>query len=113
MKIWSFFYVCNMTQLHTGVELDKLNRFKCLVQCENVISKILKKLEDFQEGDSGWALHKIISLGININKYEIGTGGATYNISPDQTLKKQACINVKNDDEKCFAWAIVSALYPL
>ncbi|CAH0547044.1 unnamed protein product [Brassicogethes aeneus] len=26
--------------------------------------------------------------------------------------KKEACINIKNNDEACFAWAVTSALYP-
>nr|CAH7768115.1 unnamed protein product [Callosobruchus chinensis] len=48
------------------------------------------------ERDSGFAVQSIISLEVNINKLEMGN----------------ACINVQNDDQACFYWSIVSALYP-
>ncbi|XP_072394634.1 uncharacterized protein [Diabrotica undecimpunctata] len=78
---------------------------------ENVKDKINNKLSEFQEKDSGFALNKIVSLEVNINRYEIGNG-SSYIKLPESIQKKQACINVKNSDQACFYWAIVSALYP-
>ncbi|CAH1101833.1 unnamed protein product [Psylliodes chrysocephalus] len=78
---------------------------------ENVYDKILNKLSEFQEKDSGYALNKVISLEVNINKFEMGNGSSFIKL-PEQILKKQACINIRNSDHACFYWAIVSALYP-
>ncbi|XP_050513837.1 uncharacterized protein LOC126889531 [Diabrotica virgifera virgifera] len=78
----------------------------------NVIDKLMAKLSEFEEKGSGWALEKIISLEVNINKYEIGNGASSFIKLPDQIRNKNACINVKNNDEACFFWSIVSALYP-
>ena len=80
----------------------------------NVRDDIFNTLSEFSESGSGWALSEIISLEVNINKYEVGNGvsSSSYIKLPEKILKKQACINVKNDDEACFAWSIVSALYP-
>nr|CAH7737610.1 unnamed protein product [Callosobruchus chinensis] len=78
---------------------------------EHVEDKISNKLSEFQERDSGFALQSIISLEVNINKLEMGNG-TSYIKLPDQILKKHACINVQNDDQACFYWSIVSALYP-
>ena len=78
---------------------------------ENVCDKLLNKLSEFQERDSGYALQRIINLEININKLEIGNG-SSYIKLPDFISKKHACINVKNNDQACFYWAIVSALFP-
>lgn len=78
---------------------------------ENIIDKILNKLEEFQEKQSGFALKSIHSLEINVNKCEVGNG-SSYIRLPNEIISKQACINVKNYDNACFAWAIVSALYP-
>lgn len=47
-----------------------------------------------------------------INKYEYRKFGGTYIELPKQIKDKKACVNVKNDDDSCFAWAVMSALYP-
>lgn len=80
---------------------------------ENVLQKLLIQLEEFAGKDSGWALQEILHLKVNINNYEPLKGGSsTYVKVPYYIAKKHATINVKNNDEFCFLWAIVSALYP-
>ncbi|CAH1115853.1 unnamed protein product [Psylliodes chrysocephalus] len=79
---------------------------------EKVIRPIMNELEEFQERDSGWALKKVINLGVNINKFTPQLG-SSYVELPPQIANKKACVNVKNDDQACFAWAITSALYPI
>ncbi|XP_050508970.1 uncharacterized protein LOC126886162 [Diabrotica virgifera virgifera] len=78
---------------------------------KKVVEPISRDLEEFQERDSGWALKAVVNLGVNINKFTPQLG-SSYIELPPQIKTKQACINVKNDDEACFAWAIISALYP-
>ncbi|XP_072375164.1 uncharacterized protein [Diabrotica undecimpunctata] len=80
---------------------------------ENHVSEPLsKKLEEFQERDSGWALKAVVNLGVNINKYTPQLG-SSYIELPPQIKRKEACVNVKNDDEACFAWSVISALNPV
>ncbi|KAJ8974519.1 hypothetical protein NQ317_000322 [Molorchus minor] len=79
----------------------------------NIKDCIFNALSEFSDSGSGWALQTILSLEININKYEVGNGASSYIKLPEQIAKKQACINVKNKDEACFGWSIVSALYPV
>ncbi|XP_050515107.1 uncharacterized protein LOC126890292 [Diabrotica virgifera virgifera] len=76
-----------------------------------VYEPLSKKLEEFQERDSGWALKAVVNLGVNINKFAPQLG-SSYIELPPQIKRKKACVNVKNDDEACFAWAVVSSLYP-
>lgn len=53
-----------------------------------------------------------MDLAVNINKYTPQRVGS-YLPLPPAVQRKQACINVKNvNDDACFAWGIVSALYP-
>jgi hypothetical protein len=40
-------------------------------------------------------------------------GGSSYIKLPKFIEDKKAVLNVKNQDECCFAWAIVSALFPI
>ncbi|KAJ8977854.1 hypothetical protein NQ317_018691 [Molorchus minor] len=79
----------------------------------NIKDCIFNALSEFSDSGSGWALQTIVSLEININKYEVGNGASSYIKLPEQIAKKQACINIKNKDEACFGWSIVSALYPV
>nr|CAI5841577.1 unnamed protein product [Callosobruchus analis] len=71
----------------------------------------MKQLQEFQEKDSGWALKRVVNLGVNINLFN-PMRGSSYIHLPPQIRKKKACVNVKNDDQAGFAWAVVSALYP-
>ncbi|KAL4088527.1 hypothetical protein QTP88_023621 [Uroleucon formosanum] len=77
----------------------------------NAKIKIVKEEEDFIMKNSQWRLHQILSLGININKY-VPFKGSSYIILPKHIGNKKAIINVKNKDDKCFLWAILSALHP-
>lgn len=60
---------------------------------------------------TGWALEKILYLEMNVNKYS-PLGGSSYIKLPKCIELKEAIINVLNQDECCFAWAITSALFP-
>lgn len=79
---------------------------------ENVVEKLLSKLEDFQERDSGWSLYELLHLKININKYVPVTIGSYIDLPPS-IKSKHATVNIKSTDDYCFLWAVVSALYPV
>ena len=79
---------------------------------ENVKESINKKIDEFQDGSSGWTIQSIINLEVNINKFN-PLRGNSYIELPLWIKKKNACINVENfNDKKCFMWSILSALYP-
>lgn len=73
--------------------------------------KIMREMESFEARGSNWALRRIKSLELRLNKY-IPLRGASYMELPDVIRKKRAIINVKNSDNKCFLWSILSALHP-
>nr|CAI5832601.1 unnamed protein product [Callosobruchus analis] len=75
-----------------------------------VTHPIMKQLQEFQEKNSGWALKRVVNLGVNINLFN-PMRGSSYIHLPPQIRKKKACVNVKNVDHAWFAWA-VSSLYP-
>lgn len=79
---------------------------------ENVIEQIINDIEDFEGKESGWSLHSLIHLEVNINKLN-AMRGSSYLPLPEQIKKKHACVNVKNRDDKCFMWAVLSALHPI
>lgn len=80
---------------------------------DNVEEKLLEKIEDFQEKDSGWTLREILNLQVNINKYEPLQGGSTYTPLPEWIQAKKAVVNVNNNDDLCFLWSIIAAIAPV
>ncbi|XP_043280369.1 uncharacterized protein [Venturia canescens] len=78
---------------------------------ENIQEPIQTDLEEFEEQGSGWSLHSIINMTLHINKFN-PMRGSSYVDLPAKIRNKNACINVQNNDEQCFKWAILSALHP-
>ncbi|XP_072753401.1 uncharacterized protein [Anoplolepis gracilipes] len=76
-----------------------------------VVEPILASLEEFQERDSGWAL-SILNLTVNINKYNLMRAECCVQL-PRKIIMKRAVVNVQSQDNACFAWAVVAALYPV
>lgn len=70
---------------------------------------IKTKMSEFQERDSGWALLKVFSLKININKHS-PIRGSQYIPTPKELKNKRVCINIYNGDIYCFKWCLIAAL---
>jgi hypothetical protein len=75
------------------------------------IMEILKRQDEFSLRGSGWILDKILECTLNTVAYK-PLKGRSYIELPAVIKKKQAVINVKNDDDMCFKWAVLSALHP-
>lgn len=78
---------------------------------QKVINDLKKRIEEFEERDSGWAFLSNLYLEINVNKYQ-PLKGSSYIDLPMAIKNKKACINIQNKDDYCFLWSIVAALYP-
>jgi hypothetical protein len=76
-----------------------------------IIEPILASLDEFEESDSGWTLSSISNLTVNVNKYNPMHAGCNIEL-PKEIIFKKAIINVKTEDNACFAWSVVAALYP-
>ena len=68
-----------------------------------------QKISEFQEQGSGWSLQCILHLTVNINKYNPMRAGSFIPL-PDVIKNRKACVNVKNDDNECFKWAVLAGL---
>lgn len=76
-----------------------------------VINCLKKKVEEFEERDSGWAFLNNSHLEININKFQ-PLRGSSYIELPKLIRNKKACLNIQNKDQCCFAWCVTAALFP-
>ena len=74
--------------------------------------KMLESLAEFQMRGSGWQLHSVDKLEIFITKYT-PLSGRSYKPLPKSIQNKKAVINMNNDDNQCFKWAITRSLNPV
>ena len=66
---------------------------------KNMIKEILATLAIYQENGSGW--------------YKPNKGGGSYIPLTEFIQKKNAIINIKNKDDKCFLWSVLRHLHPV
>lgn len=79
---------------------------------KNISSIVIDQISEKEtEGGSGWTLHEIIGLTINNNKHQVFNGAVHLQL-PNFIANKKAVINVQNNDNKCFRWAVLAALHP-
>ena len=83
---------------------------------ENAIAKaqsaIETNIDKWTREGSGWVVTRVMCLYVNIGKYAPLTG-SSYMELPDTLKSKKAIINVKNDDQKCLMWSLLSARHPV
>ena len=75
---------------------------------DEIEEEIQKVNED--EG-SGWTLVAVISLVLHTTRWEPIYGSSYMPLDP-YLANKKAIINMKNEDDKCFMWCVLRALYP-
>ena len=73
---------------------------------------VLESLAKFHSQGSNWRFHSILSLDLHTVKYE-PLGGSSYIPLPAFLAAKKAIVNLKNDDDDCFKWAITRELNPV
>jgi hypothetical protein len=81
------------------------------VDLEQLQTDLDNQLDRFTNLGSGWSLSRIIRFTLHVAAYR-PLAGKSYIETPESIANKKAVVNVKNKDEKCFQWAILSALFP-
>ncbi len=79
---------------------------------EEMRGKMLESLAKYQKEGSGWQLYSIKGLDVSIVKFN-PLDGSGYSKLPPIITKKKAVINMKNNDDQCFKWAVTRALNPV
>ncbi|KAE9522211.1 hypothetical protein AGLY_017393 [Aphis glycines] len=83
----------------TNVLACKSSNFNSLLN--KMFNKLLSEEEQFISKESGWSLKSIDCIQLRINKVNPLKGGSTY-------LDLPTVINVKNNDNECFKYSILS-----
>lgn len=79
---------------------------------EIAILKMLQSFDSFEGLKSGWVIEEVLHLQVKIGVYQ-PLRGSSYIETPHELSKKKAILNIQNQDEKCFLWSILAALYPV
>jgi hypothetical protein len=100
-------------QTEGGFRTDVFTAFDTAdIDYTDLQAQLSRQIETFTNAGSGWTLTVILRCIIRIGQYRPLTG-SSYIPTPTNLVAKHALINVCNiDDDKCFAWAVLSALYP-
>lgn len=91
-------------------ESTDLNTMLDTYKIENFLSSNDHEFERVIQG-SGWVFKRLLHFDLRITKYE-PLAGSSYIDLPKELKNKKAIINVKNNDQECFKWAVLSALHP-
>ena len=78
---------------------------------EDTIDLLLTTTQEFESLGSNWIFVGIKNMIVTVVKCEYFVG-ASYVDLPLQIKNKQGCINIKNVGNDCFAYSIISALFP-
>ena len=85
-----------MTEFFEGSDIDGL--------IQHIFTYIKTQIENPRMPD------QIMHLHINLHRLAL-TQDTSYIKLPEWIAKKKAVINPKNNDEKCFKWAVIAALH--
>jgi len=96
---------------HSGVEIN-LEDSNFNEMYDGMVEKVLENLSTFQRRESGWVFASIVRLEIHTVSYE-PLRGSSYIPLTKQLMSKKAIINLKNEDNECYKWAVTRAVHPV
>ena len=77
-----------------------------------MIDKVVEHIANFQMQGSNWTFKSIIALEIHTVAYEPLRGSSYIPLPRKLGTIRKAIINLKNEDDECFRWAVLRAMNP-
>ena len=79
---------------------------------DEMVDEIEEELQTVQDAEgSGWEFLNVKKLVLHTTKWEPIYGSSYIPLDP-YLANKKALINMQNEDDKCFMWSVLRALYP-
>ena len=79
---------------------------------DEMVGEIEEEIQKVQEAEgSGWQFLKVIKLVLHTTRWDPINAGSYIDL-PEALKNKKAIINMQNEDDKCFMWSVLRALYP-
>ena len=89
-----------------------LNELQIAGITNEMMSDVQKMVGQWINEGSGWIIDRVLSMELNIARYQPMKAGSYIDLPPYLKAKK-AIINVQNKDDQCLKWALLSALHPV
>ena len=77
-----------------------------------ILRGITVKIDNFTNRGSGWSVLNVTKCVISTAQYNPIAGGSSFIPTPPELVRRYAVVNVRNDDQRCFLWSLLSALHP-
>ena len=79
---------------------------------DEMVEEIEEEMQKAQYAvGSGWRFKKVIKLVLHTTRWDPLYGSSYIPLDP-YLANKKAIINMQNEDDKCFMWSVLRALYP-
>ena len=79
---------------------------------DEMVDEIEEEMQKTREAvGSGWRFERVIKLVLHTTRWEPLYGSSYMPLDP-YLANKKALINMQNEDDKCFMWSVLRALYP-
>lgn len=105
-SLWEYFDVYLNSELRVI-----LNNYESEEQITEIFRFLNARVECYERYSSNWKLCEVLKFDLRINKYK-PLGGSCYVPTPQSVRNKRCVINVRNNDNQCFKWAVLAALFP-
>ena len=102
--------VVKPADFHSSIEINLDGTDKRELS-DTMVERILENMAAFQNEGSPWKLRSITQLELHTVRYN-SLRGETWIPLPKELANKNAIINIKNKDNKCFLWCVLRALNP-
>lgn len=97
--------------MHTKVKQADLGTNLIIWYDDHITAPLISRIDDANLQSSGLTLHEILELNIKVALFD-PLHGSSYMPLPSFLKYKGAIVNVKNFDNQCFKYAVLSALHP-
>ena len=100
--------VNNNENKNTGTAILNINNLNNVFH--TAMAKIIQIVEDFQKLTSDFVVEGVEKMYMKVAKYVPGAGSSYIDL-PERIKNKKCCINIQNDDDKCFEYSVLCGLY--
>lgn len=72
------------------------------------LQELILKITEHEARGSSWQMLSINAIDLRIHKHGVGDRGSSYIPLPDKISNTKSCINVQNEDNECFRYAMLA-----
>ena len=100
-------HIIDYIKQNINIHVKKL----CFSNIDTLQANLENKVEQWNMRGSNFNIERVSRFVLSVHPYR-PLRGSTFVPTPEFLAKKHCLVNIQNNDEKCFVWSVLSALYP-